>query len=307
MFYQFDDEILSVNADELKDNTLTAAYLSYDELNSIYKRLSIPFQAVELCKGNKSELFSGIEIYDDCFFIRLNALGKNMQQSSICIIVIKNILVFVNVCDNNFLNRDLFMKTMSRICFENASLEKLLTSFFEALVLLDDLQLESLRKSIAVLEESVIKNNADKKFNIKLLEIKRKILAYRGYYERLIDISQVLCDNDNELFDDSIKRIERFTEKLKRLKDSVDILSESVSHLWDAYQASLDMKLNETMKLFTLMTTIFFPLTVIAGWYGMNFASMPEINWKYGYAYAILLSIAVISTLIFIFKKKKWI
>ena len=307
MFYQFDDEITSVNPDDLKDNTLTTAYISCDELRNIYKKLSIPYQAVELCKDNNSELFSGIEIYDDCFFIKLNVLSKDMKQSSICIIVIKNTLVFVNVCDNNFINRDLFMKTMSRICFENASLEKLLTSFFEALVLLDDLQLENIRKSIADLEESVMRNNADKKFNIKLLEIKRKILTYRGYYERLIDISHVLCDNDNELFDESIKRIEHFTDKLKRLKDSVDILNESVSHLWDAYQASLDMKLNESMKLFTLMTTIFFPLTVIAGWYGMNFTSMPELNWKYGYIYVIVLSIAVISALIFIFKKKKWI
>jgi magnesium transporter len=60
------------------------------------------------------------------------------------------------------------------------------------------------------------------------------------------------------------------------------------------------------MKFFTLVTTIFFPLTVIVGWYGMNFNSMPELKWKYGYIYVITLSIFVVAILIALFKKKRW-
>ena len=87
----------------------------------------------------------------------------------------------------------------------------------------------------------------------------------------------------------------------------MDILTDSVVHLWDAYQASMEMELNKTMKVFTLVSTIFFPLTVIVGWYGMNFSYMPEIRWRYGYIYVIILSGAVIGALIYWFKKKKWI
>ena len=74
----------------------------------------------------------------------------------------------------------------------------------------------------------------------------------------------------------------------------------------DAYSSFLDMKLNHTMKIFTVVTTIFFPLTIIVGWYGMNFQSMPEFAWKYGYLYVILLSAAVITVLMLIAKKRKW-
>ena len=117
----------------------------------------------------------------------------------------------------------------------------------------------------------------------------------------------MLTENDNEIFDESIKSLSLFIDKVNRLKDNVDILTDSVVHLWDAYQASLDMRLNETMKFFTLVTTIFFPLTVIVGWYGMNFNTMPELTWKYGYPFVIVFSILIIAALIFWFKKKKWI
>ncbi|MCC8074244.1 MAG: hypothetical protein LIO62_08995 [Clostridiales bacterium] len=98
-----------------------------------------------------------------------------------------------------------------------------------------------------------------------------------------------------------------FTDKAIRIKDNVDLLRERTVHLWDAYQACLNMRLNQTMKIFTLMTTIFFPLTVIVGWYGMNFQYMPELHWKYGYLFVIVLSITVVIVLFFWFKTKKWI
>ena len=158
------------------------------------------------------------------------------------------------------------------------------------------------------LEETVLKNRADRNFNMKLLNMKKELLTLRGYYEQLIDISEALRENENEIFDkDSLKTFHIFTDKTIRLKENVDLLRDSVVHLWDAYQAYLNMHLNQTMKVFTLMTTIFFPLTVIVGWYGMNFDFMPELHWHYGYIYVILLSIAVVLFLYFWFKRKKWI
>ena len=84
------------------------------------------------------------------------------------------------------------------------------------------------------------------------------------------------------------------------------LLPVSADHLGDAYSSSLDLKLNHSMKVFTVITTIFFPLTIIVGWYGMNFNSMPEFTWKYGYIYVIALSAAVVAALVIYGKKKKW-
>lgn len=138
--------------------------------------------------------------------------------------------------------------------------------------------------------------------------MKKELLTLRNYYEQLMDIGEALEDNENEIFDeDYLRYISNFTQKTNRLRDDVELLRGSVVHLQDAYQSYIDLKLNHTMQIFTAVTTIFFPLTVIVGWYGMNFKNMPELYWKYGYLFVIVLSIVVVTVITVIVKKKKWI
>ena len=308
MFYQFDDDVISVSPDELKDHTLTVGFLNYDELAKLYRQFNIPLQAVELCKNNVVNFTTCFEAYDHCYFIKLGILDDSTKPyGCIGIIAAKELVIVVSINDRAPKNRDLFLKMMSRLCNENANAERVMLSLFESIIMHDDSRLEKIQNEINALEDKVIKNKADNSFNANLLALKSKILSLRAYYERLIDISHSLLENDNELFNDSIKGFGHFADKVKRLRESTDILTESVMHLWDAYQASINMKLNETMKFFTLVTTIFFPLTVIVGWYGMNFSTMPELKWEYGYIYVIILSAAVILLLILWFKRKKWI
>ena len=121
-------------------------------------------------------------------------------------------------------------------------------------------------------------------------------------------IGEALEDNENEIFDENYLRyISNFTKKTVRLRDDVELLRGSVVHLQDAYQSFIDLKTNHTMQIFTVVSTIFFPLTVIVGWYGMNFKYMPEIQWRYGYVFVIALSVIVVTVLAIIGKKKKWI
>ena len=67
------------------------------------------------------------------------------------------------------------------------------------------------------------------------------------------------------------------------------------------------MHQNRTMTLLTVITTIFMPLTLIAGWYGMNFRYMPELGWRIWYPLVIVISIAVVVFCLIIFKKKRWL
>ena len=73
----------------------------------------------------------------------------------------------------------------------------------------------------------------------------------------------------------------------------------------ESYEAEVDISLNTTMKIFTVVTTIFLPLTLIVGWYGMNF-DMPEYGWKNGYLFVSILSFLFLSAGILFFRKKKW-
>lgn len=153
----------------------------------------------------------------------------------------------------------------------------------------------------------MLQDKAGSDFNMELLHKKKELSVLRNYYEQLIDIGEALEENENEIFErEDLRYFKIFTDKAVRLRENVDLLRDSIVHLRDAYQAYLDLKLNETMKLFTVLTAVFLPLTVIVGWYGMNFRNMPELTWKYGYFSVIVLSALVVGVLVAVFKRKKW-
>jgi magnesium transporter len=89
--------------------------------------------------------------------------------------------------------------------------------------------------------------------------------------------------------------------------DTVETFRELVSGIMDVYLSSLSNRMNEVMKVLTIMASIFIPLTFIAGIYGMNFENMPELHWSLGYplVWGIMLTMAII--LIIFFRKRKWL
>ncbi len=124
----------------------------------------------------------------------------------------------------------------------------------------------------------------------------------------LLILSALFEDNDNEIFeDDDLRYLSNFKDKVKRLREDIDMLRSSVSHLQDAYSSYLDLKTNHIMGVFTAVTTIFFPLTLVVGWYGMNFENMPELSWRFGYLFVIIVSILVVSSSDYNNEKRKWL
>jgi magnesium transporter len=77
--------------------------------------------------------------------------------------------------------------------------------------------------------------------------------------------------------------------------------------LGDLYQSQIDLKQNRIMTILTVVTTIFMPLTLITGWYGMNFTHMPELDSPYGYPLVIVTALVIAVASLLYFKKKKWL
>jgi len=89
--------------------------------------------------------------------------------------------------------------------------------------------------------------------------------------------------------------------------DTLETLRDMVSGMIDIYLSSLSYKMNEIMKVLTLIATIFIPLTFVAGVYGMNFRNMPELGWEFGYPLVWGVMIAMVIAMLIYFRKRQWI
>jgi magnesium transporter len=128
----------------------------------------------------------------------------------------------------------------------------------------------------------------------------------KRYYEQLVEITEAIEQNENGLIDKKVQRYFRIiANRADRLYHSVLNLRDYVTQVREAYQAQIDINLNTVMKVFTVITSVFLPLTLIVRWDGMNF-SMPEYGWELGYPFVILLSLLTVTGTLVYFKKKKW-
>ncbi len=310
MFYKLAEHPVPITLDEVSDEFITAGYVTAEELREIGVRYGFDRSTIAACQEVNQRFRSGVAVYDDYTFTELRIVNQNnlsTTQDSVALYVLKNMFLVVDVEDYDGSTKDKFIKAIGRYSSSAVTLEKVIYAFFDALVANDFMFIEDLGNEISKLEEHVLKNNADDNFNLEMLQIKRELLTMHNYYEQLLDIMEAIGDNENEVCDgEDLWYIANLAQKITRLREDADSLSASVTHLQDAYSASLDLKLNNTMKLFTAITSIFFPLTLIVGWYGMNFKYMPEFEWRYGYVFVIALSATVIFVLGFIGKKRKW-
>ncbi|RAU23506.1 Mg2+ and Co2+ transporter [Paramagnetospirillum kuznetsovii] len=101
-------------------------------------------------------------------------------------------------------------------------------------------------------------------------------------------------------------RLETIGHDVQSLAEHIDFMSNKINFLLDATLGMIGIQQNQIIKLFTIMSVLFLPPTLVGSWYGMNFRVMPELQWDYGYVYATIL--AVLSALVpyWVFKRKGW-
>ncbi len=92
-----------------------------------------------------------------------------------------------------------------------------------------------------------------------------------------------------------------------RCVDDVEVLRESINGLRDYYLSAVSNRMNEVMKVLTCISTIFLPLTFLAGIYGMNFAWMPELSWKWGYPTLLGVFAIAAGVMFYLFRRNKWL
>ena len=130
--------------------------------------------------------------------------------------------------------------------------------------------------------------------------------SFKKYILRLL-LFAVLSEETEE-GDPHVSRLfDHLTGRAQRLLSATEQEKEYALQLREMHQTQLDMRQNQIMKILTIVTTVFLPLSLIAGWYGMNFVNMPELTARHGYLAVCIVSAVCILVELVIFKWKKWL
>ena len=185
--------------------------------------------------------------------------------------------------------------------YTEPGLERFMYDFLEQIISRDLPIMERYETELDDIEDEILRDGEDENMVI-VNDILSNVRELRIHYEQLIDMTQELLENENGFFNEErLRFLQLFMNRLSRLHTNAASLREHTMQVRDLYRAHLEEKQNGIMTILTVVTTIFMPLTLIVGWYGMNFRYMPELENPWSYPVLI-----IVGSLIF-FKKKKWL
>jgi magnesium transporter len=133
------------------------------------------------------------------------------------------------------------------------------------------------------------------------IKVRRIVIPVREVVGILLKVETIVISPQTLVFVRSIY------DHLIQIVDSIELHREMLSSFLDIYLSSLSNKTNDVMKVLTIVTSVFIPLSFLAGVYGMNFQNMPELNWKYGYLLIWIVMISIGGGLLYYFKRKNWL
>jgi magnesium transporter len=167
--------------------------------------------------------------------------------------------------------------------------------------------MEKMGERIEVLEEQLT-DNAETDIVRQIHNLKREVIHLRKQVWPMRDMLSRLTKGEFDLMEQAnyIYWGDVY-DHIVQLMDTIESYRDALSGMLDLYLTTISNRMNQVMKVLTIMATIFIPLTFIAGVYGMNFKQMPELEWPWGYGliWAVMITIAVV--MIILFKKKKWL
>ena len=212
-------------------------------------------------------------------------------------------IVFIDPNDNA---QKIIGKIINTKKWRLPSLERFIYDFLEQIVHEDLSMLENYERELDKIDKD-LDNDKDADLG-RVNDIRGELRDIRTHYSQLIDLAQEFEENENNFFKtDNIRFFKLFSNRVSRLYDIVNSLLDYTGQIRDTYESRIEVRQNHIMTLLTVVTTIFMPLTLIAGWYGMNFKYMPELDWKVGYPLVFVVSVLIVVLSLLFFKKKKWL
>ena len=261
---------------------------------SSYADLNNTPSSKEVVNSLKTPYCSKLDILDDkSIFIRLKAERKDANTIPLFVVVIiegeEDITIIKVSGDFTLIESIIENKSYS-------SISEVFSSILLSLIKNDSDFLSLMEKEAEETEEKILEDR-DTNFFPLLTKRKRVVSKFEAFYLDMLSILDELEDIE-ETQNNSLK------QKLSRLEVYAGRISQIISEIRSEGESLQLDKENKTMEFLTVITTIFLPLTLLTGWYGMNWKGMKELDWKWGYLVFIGVSIAIVAFEIIYFLKR---
>ncbi len=252
----------------------------------------------------------GVKLQDDClygaFCFHENLEAKKRVMSAAFLLNTQEFLMVV-------------LKDEKKVLYNcprltgNGGMEETLEAVFESVLKRGQQKVEEMERYLIDMEQEIVGGKIHRNRNSSIFECKRLLTVWKNDYVQFLNMIEGINGLEEKkkdgqgavLNEESACYFRVYENKLKHLTEETQFLYEELVHIREALDAALSYEQNRIMKLFTTVTTIFMPLSLIAGWYGMNFEGMPELHWRYGYIFVSVLSVMVVVACFWFFKRKK--
>ena len=167
--------------------------------------------------------------------------------------------------------------------------------------------LEKVGEKIEEIEDDIVANPSPETM-LTIHSLKRQMILLRKSVWPLREVISRLERWESKLINESTDVFLRdLYDHTIQVIDAIETFRDMLSGMLDIYMSSVSNRMNEVMKVLTIIATIFLPLTLVAGIYGMNFRVMPELEWSWGYPFALLTMLAIGLGMVFYFRSRHWL
>lgn len=307
MYYDVNEAFQKITIEKIALNHLTLGICRIKDYDELYKQGVLKDSHIleELKRSDKIHIENRLDAYDGysfgiLYYLFVDDHGIHTVKVGL---YFRDHLVIV-FCEEEFC-RNTFLEVLNKINSHTCCLEHMISLILETIIQNSRAIILTLEESIERLDEQIMQNRTNH-FQEDIASIRKQILWLTHYFDGIQNVCDELLEDENVFFSKKyIHHIRIYHDRVQRIAGNVHMLRDYAVQVREQYQSQMDLNLNHIMYVFTVVTVIFLPLTLIVGWYGMNFTSMPELSWRYGYIFVIGLSIAVIVFCIWYFRKKK--
>ncbi len=279
-----------------------------DLINQICKSLKVhPLVMEDILNTSQNPK---LEDYDDYMFLNTKLMYFNeeeeLETEQISFILFKDKLISFQELESGVFEA-VIQRIKEGVYIRKNGADDLLYGLLDAIVDNYFLIVEDIGENIDMIEDELLLDPT-KEILQKIYILKRELIYIRNSLWPMRNVISSLSKNEYDLIDGkTIYYLRDVYDHIIQMIDIIETYRDICSGMLDTYLSSIGNKTNEVMKVLTIFSTIFIPLTFLAGVYGMNFKYLPELNWKYSYPSFWIISIIITGIMIRFFRKKDWL